>query len=111
MPPATKASVLKGKAKLPSDTSTTKTLTPQRKHRKLLKDGSSEVWPESVEKIFVEGEFKFNSLCESCSVPAKVSEVIGKVHGQLIPEVVVAGGISSLWISCKNGVSLGQRSK
>ncbi|KAL0563403.1 hypothetical protein V5O48_018664 [Marasmius crinis-equi] len=32
------------------------TLTPQRKHRKLLKDGSgSEVWPESVEAVFVDG--------------------------------------------------------
>ncbi|KAH9027660.1 hypothetical protein EDB84DRAFT_1439791 [Lactarius hengduanensis] len=30
-------------------------LTPQRKHRKMLKDGTSEVWPESVEKIFVDG--------------------------------------------------------
>ncbi|KAG6832385.1 hypothetical protein H0H92_002653 [Tricholoma furcatifolium] len=30
-------------------------LTPQRKHRKLLKDGSGgEVWPESIEKIFVQ---------------------------------------------------------
>jgi hypothetical protein len=33
-----------------------RTLTPQRKHRKMLKDGTSEVWPESVEKIFVNGE-------------------------------------------------------
>ncbi|KAH9066411.1 hypothetical protein EDB87DRAFT_1679143 [Lactarius vividus] len=32
-----------------------RTLTPQRKHRKMLKDGTSEVWPESVEKIFVAG--------------------------------------------------------
>ncbi|KAJ2916042.1 hypothetical protein MD484_g4374, partial [Candolleomyces efflorescens] len=32
------------------------TLTPQRKHRKLLKDGSGvEVWPESIEKVFVQG--------------------------------------------------------
>ncbi|KAG1772640.1 hypothetical protein EDD22DRAFT_768007 [Suillus occidentalis] len=30
-------------------------LTPQRKHRKLLKDGSSEVWPEEIERIFVQG--------------------------------------------------------
>ncbi|KAF9564677.1 hypothetical protein CPC08DRAFT_660262 [Agrocybe pediades] len=31
-------------------------ITPQRKHRKLLKDGSgTEVWPESVEKVFVQG--------------------------------------------------------
>jgi hypothetical protein len=33
-----------------------KSLTPQRKHRKLLKDGSgAEVWPESIEKVFVQG--------------------------------------------------------
>lgn len=32
------------------------TLTPSRKHRKLLKDGSGvEVWPEAIEKIFVQG--------------------------------------------------------
>lgn len=32
------------------------TLTPQRKHRKLLKDGSGgEVWPERVERVFVAG--------------------------------------------------------
>ncbi|OCH95528.1 hypothetical protein OBBRIDRAFT_830796 [Obba rivulosa] len=34
------------------------TLTPQRKHHKLLKDGS-EVWSEDVEKIFVEGLRKY----------------------------------------------------
>ncbi|KAL0946936.1 hypothetical protein HGRIS_013097 [Hohenbuehelia grisea] len=38
------------------DAGEAKSLTPQRKHRKLLKDGSgSEVWPEAIEKIFVEG--------------------------------------------------------
>jgi hypothetical protein len=32
------------------------TIIPQRKHRKLLKDGSgTEVWPESVEQVFVQG--------------------------------------------------------
>ncbi|KAJ7807647.1 hypothetical protein B0H13DRAFT_1669116 [Mycena leptocephala] len=36
--------------------SSSKSLTPQRKHRKLLKDGSgTAVWPETVEAIFVEG--------------------------------------------------------
>ncbi|KAF9069673.1 hypothetical protein BDP27DRAFT_683987 [Rhodocollybia butyracea] len=31
-------------------------LTPGRKHHKLLKDGSGvEVWPESIERIFVDG--------------------------------------------------------
>ncbi|KAH7889729.1 hypothetical protein F5I97DRAFT_1801027 [Phlebopus sp. FC_14] len=37
------------------DASSQKSLTPQRKHRKLLKDGSSEVWPEEIERIFVQG--------------------------------------------------------
>ncbi|KAJ7172513.1 hypothetical protein C8R46DRAFT_947601 [Mycena filopes] len=33
-----------------------KSLTPQRKHRKLLKDGSgTAVWPESIESVFVQG--------------------------------------------------------
>ncbi|KAJ8520424.1 hypothetical protein ONZ45_g2780 [Pleurotus djamor] len=36
--------------------SSSKSLTPQRKHRKLLKDGSgTEVWPEAIEKVFVQG--------------------------------------------------------
>ena len=35
-----------------------KSLTPHRKHHKLLKDGS-EVWSEDVEKIFVEGNITF----------------------------------------------------
>ncbi|KAJ6596855.1 hypothetical protein DFH09DRAFT_1356976 [Mycena vulgaris] len=36
--------------------SSSKTLTPQRKHRKLLKDGSgTAVWPEAIESIFVQG--------------------------------------------------------
>ncbi|KAH9025697.1 Ca-transporting ATPase [Lactarius deliciosus] len=43
-------------ARASSSPSGQKTLTPQRKHRKMLKDGNtSEVWPESVEKIFVDG--------------------------------------------------------
>ena len=37
-----------------SDGSFPKSLTPNRKHHKLLKDGS-EVWSEDIEKIFVEG--------------------------------------------------------
>ncbi|VDC06575.1 unnamed protein product [Peniophora sp. CBMAI 1063] len=31
------------------------TLTPSRKHRKMLKNGQGEVWPEYIEEIFVEG--------------------------------------------------------
>jgi hypothetical protein len=40
------------KLKIPASS---KTLTPKRKHRKMLKDGTSEVWPEDVEQVFVEG--------------------------------------------------------
>lgn len=28
---------------------------PQRRHRKMLKDGSSEVWPQEAEDIFLDG--------------------------------------------------------
>ncbi|KAJ7109341.1 hypothetical protein C8R44DRAFT_635071 [Mycena epipterygia] len=36
--------------------SSSKSLTPQRKHRKLLKDGSgTAVWPEAIESLFVQG--------------------------------------------------------
>ena len=38
-----------------SDSPLQKSLTPQRKHHKLLKDGS-EVWSEEVEKVFVQGQ-------------------------------------------------------
>jgi hypothetical protein len=38
----------------PSDASHA-SVTPSRKHRKMLKDGTSEVWPEYLERIFVEG--------------------------------------------------------
>ncbi|KZV72908.1 hypothetical protein PENSPDRAFT_546303, partial [Peniophora sp. CONT] len=31
------------------------TLTPSRKHRKMLKNGQGEVWPEYIEEVFVEG--------------------------------------------------------
>lgn len=45
----------------PDDPPNRKTLTPQRKHHKLLKDGS-EVWSQEVEKIFVDGEnFTYSS--------------------------------------------------
>ncbi|KAK7014893.1 TEA domain-containing protein [Favolaschia claudopus] len=38
------------------DSQPTKSLTPNRKHRKLLKDGSgTPVWPESIELLFVQG--------------------------------------------------------
>jgi len=40
----------------PKHDSPVPSITPQRKHRKLLKDGSgTEVWPEAIEKVFVQG--------------------------------------------------------
>ena len=39
-----------------------KSLTPQRKHHKLLKDGS-EVWSQEVEQIFVEGMTSLRIYC------------------------------------------------
>jgi hypothetical protein len=46
-------------------------LTPQRKHRKLLKDGSSEVWPEEIERIFVQG------WCTTISLPRRLTCYLG----------------------------------
>jgi len=47
------SSVSSSSSQLKSDSNS---ITPQRKHRKLLKDGSgTEVWPEAIEKIFVQG--------------------------------------------------------
>jgi hypothetical protein len=40
-------------------------ITPQRKHHKMLKDGTSEVWPEDVEKIFIQGTSLFPLLLPS----------------------------------------------
>lgn len=52
-----------------------KSLTPQRKHRKLLKDGSGEeVWPESVEKIFVQGTTTRRSVFIHFNVPLGLRE-------------------------------------
>jgi hypothetical protein len=49
------SSVSSSSSQLKTD-SATHSITPQRKHRKLLKDGSgTEVWPEAIEKIFVQG--------------------------------------------------------
>jgi hypothetical protein len=45
--------------KITTDSSSSKSLTPQRKHRKLLKSGEGEVWSEDVEQVFVEGHSFF----------------------------------------------------
>lgn len=62
-----------------------KSLTPQRKHRKLLKDGSgAEVWPESVEKIFVQGPFFSSFLLDPHLFP-KVYRITGVPPTQHTP--------------------------
>jgi hypothetical protein len=43
--------------KVTTESSSSKSLTPQRKHRKLLKSGEGEVWSEDVEQVFVEGHY------------------------------------------------------
>jgi hypothetical protein len=60
MSPSPKPS--RGDARASPSPSSQRTLTPQRKHRKMLKDGTSEVWPEDVEKIFVNGAVIPSSL-------------------------------------------------
>lgn len=66
-----------------------KSLTPHRKHHKLLKDGS-EVWSEEVERIFVQG----NHPPENFSRPAarsffvrilRSARVLGVSVGHLLP--------------------------
>ena len=47
--------------KVTTESSSSKSLTPQRKHRKLLKSGEGEVWSEDVEQVFVEGHSGFKN--------------------------------------------------
>jgi hypothetical protein len=65
--------------KVTTESSSSKSLTPQRKHRKLLKSGEGEVWSEDVEQVFVEGHYSIflkqlawlaevNMLCRSASI-------------------------------------------
>jgi len=61
------------------------TLTPQRKHRKLLKDGSSEVWPEEIERIFVQGWYPTILLSSlSHPPPLRSSRILGITLGHLL---------------------------
>jgi hypothetical protein len=73
-------------------------ITPQRKHRKLLKDGSgSEVWPEGVEKIFVQGSRAASVMSlVPISYPHRPSRVLGVTVGDLFPRTQsMAQSISS----------------
>ena len=47
-----------------------KSLTPNRKHHKLLKDGS-EVWSEEVERVFVEGTLRGALACTDPALRAR----------------------------------------
>lgn len=73
-------------------------LTPQRKHHKLLKDGS-EVWSKEVEQIFVEGMFAdASTVCQPAVLTCPSSQAfinIGSRLGRHILVDVVDGGINS----------------
>ena len=75
-------------------------LTPQRKHRKMPKDDTSEVWPESVEKIFVDGAMvpspSLGRLIFTCASP----QGFGNTGSHLlpIPGVVGACDQSTNWL-------------
>ena len=73
-----------------------KSLTPQRKHHKLLKDGT-EVWSEDVEKVFVQGGSLAYCLVVPILIPPtfQASETIGNPPGLPILVVVVVGETSS----------------
>lgn len=91
-----------------------KTLTPQRKHRKLLKDGSgTPVWPESIEAVFVQGlSFFFGALREFClNASTQVSENTGTRPGQPIHVAAVAGATSSSSTTSKLSASRAQRNR
>ena len=81
-------------------------ITPQRKHHKMLKDGTSEVWPEDVEKIFIQG----TSLPLSPSIPPRspyspqVSASTGNLPGQPFLVAVHGGATSSSLIISKRPV-------
>ncbi|KII88561.1 hypothetical protein PLICRDRAFT_41750 [Plicaturopsis crispa FD-325 SS-3] len=53
--PLTTATTINDIRDMSPNANSKKTLTPQRKHRKLMRDGTSEVWPEVVEEVFVKG--------------------------------------------------------
>ena len=74
-------------------------LTPQRKHRKLLKDGSgTEVWPESIEKIFVQGTQPFHLFALRLFIFPQASKSTGILLTRPTRSLVavVDGAISSL---------------
>ncbi|KAJ3552557.1 hypothetical protein NP233_g12852 [Leucocoprinus birnbaumii] len=93
-----------------------KSLTPQRKHRKLLKDGSgAEVWPESIEKIFVQGSYTSDDLFRRSTSypPLKVFVNTGIPPMLHIPSLAagVDGGTSSSSTTSRSTTSPAQRSK
>ncbi|KAJ3744637.1 hypothetical protein DFH05DRAFT_1070061 [Lentinula detonsa] len=58
-----------------SQSTTKSAVTPLRKHHKLLKDGSGhEVWPESVEQIFVDGLRAYTASTVSQSHAVRISD-------------------------------------
>jgi hypothetical protein len=103
------------KLKIPAPS---KTLTPKRKHRKMLKDGTSEVWPENVERIFVEGEcallirhpLHLSDLTRPFS-SSQASDNTG-LHPGLPSHLVAPVGATRTWLNtCKRRASSAPRSK
>lgn len=90
-------------------------LTPQRKHRKLLKDGSgSEVWPEAIEKTFVHGEqHPFSAMSTAPNSSLKASASIGLPPTRLTPSqgVAVVGETSSSSTISSDMASTAQRNR
>lgn len=70
----------------------------------MLKDGTSEVWPESVEKIFVDGEAIPSSslarLIFTCSSLQGFGNT-GSLLGLPIPGAVADGGTNFLSITSR----------
>lgn len=90
------------------------TIIPQRKHRKLLKDGSgTEVWPEAVEQVFVQGNPLIAALLFMANLYIQVFETTGilPMPFTLSPGAAAGGAINSSWTIYTNKVSNGQRNK
>jgi hypothetical protein len=63
----------------------------------MLKDGTSEVWPESVEKIFVDGAVitALLPLSRLTSPSFQACGNTGNLHGPRIREAAADGGTNS----------------
>lgn len=98
-----------------SDARPPKSLTPHRKHHKLLKDGS-EVWSEDVEKVFVQGGSHALKILPrradtDIAYPCQASKTIGSPLGPPTRAVVAGGEISSWSSTSRKTASSDPRSR